>query len=63
MNLIPCAKDCKHQLDGYCGLKGIETVTGSANDCCHYSSHLTNNYSNITTPIPNKSPTQAKADS
>lgn len=34
--MIPCAKNCKHQSDGYCALSGKMTVTSLKGECPHF---------------------------
>lgn len=36
MNLIPCDKDCINQVEGYCNLAGMTSVTGTAEKGCLY---------------------------
>lgn len=36
MNLIPCARPCSHQQDGYCGLETTSAVTNTAGGCPYF---------------------------
>lgn len=36
MNLIPCALDCDHQKEGYCGLETTSAVTNTAGGCPYF---------------------------
>ncbi len=36
MSIIQCAKQCKHQKDGYCHLEKISVITNSLGGCPHF---------------------------
>lgn len=36
MNLIPCALECRHQKEGYCGLETTAAVTNTAGGCPYF---------------------------
>ena len=36
MNLIPCALECRHQKEGYCGLETTAAVTNAAGGCPYF---------------------------
>ncbi|MCI8360552.1 MAG: hypothetical protein HFE86_04340 [Clostridiales bacterium] len=36
MNLIPCARPCSHQQEGYCGLETTSAVTNTAGGCPYF---------------------------
>ena len=36
MNLLPCAKTCRFQKDGYCTMEGTQPIRQSFGDCPYF---------------------------
>lgn len=43
MSIIQCAKQCKHQKDGYCHLDKIDTITNTHGGCPHFLAESSSN--------------------
>lgn len=45
--MIPCAKKCKYQTEGYCNLKGKMIVTSLKGECPHFKDNLDNQVNSL----------------
>lgn len=54
MGIIQCAKHCKFQLDGYCGLERPSIVTVVDDDCPYFSELFNKSNSLAQANNPNK---------
>ena len=62
MNLIPCAKKCAHQSEGYCGLETTSAVTNTAGGCPYFLKKQVGTASKEAMTLP-VSPVYARGDS
>ncbi len=47
MSLIPCAKKCIHQTDGYCTADGPHSVMTTDGGCAYYEAISTNDLNSL----------------